>query len=128
MWKSSRLRLSLLLVMGACATAGSGGSDLGAPDLLIQEQIRGSGYSTVYDVISSLRPNWLRTRGVDSFAAPSQIQVYVDNTRFGNINTLTQISPVSVYYIQWYDGISASARWGLGHGSGVIYISTTPPR
>jgi hypothetical protein len=127
-WKPLRLRLAPLLLFGACATAGGVSPPVGAPDLLVEEQIRDNGYSSAYDVIAALRPNWLRTRGVDSFTNPGEILVYVDNTRFGGINTLVQIPTVSVYYIQWYDGISAAARWGLGHGNGVIYISTTPPR
>jgi hypothetical protein len=27
-------------------------------------------------------------------------------------------------YMKYFDGISATARWGLDHGAGVIYVST----
>jgi hypothetical protein len=128
MWKPARLTLSLVLVLGACASAGRGGTPQGRSDLLVEDQIRGQSYSTVYDVIVALRPNWLRTRGTDSFNTPTQIQVYVDNMRVGGIATLQQIPTVSTYYVQWYDGLEASARWGLGHGAGAIYVSTAPMR
>ena len=128
MRKPAYLTLSLLLVLGACASAGRVGPTQGRSDLLVEDQIRGQSYSTVYDVIVALRPNWLRTRGTDSFNTPTQIQVYVDNMRVGGIATLQQIPTVSTYYVQWYDGLEASARWGLGHGAGAIYVSTAPMR
>jgi hypothetical protein len=130
MWKPARLALSLVfaLVLGGCATSGGTAMPQGRSDLLVEEQIRANSYATVYDAIVALRPNWLRTRGQDSFNAPSQIQVYIDNVRVGGIPNLQAISAISAYYVQWYDGIEASARWGLGHGSGAIYVSTTPMR
>jgi hypothetical protein len=127
MWKPVRLPLSLLL-LGACATAGGVAPPQGRSDLIVEEQIRGNSYATVYDAVVALRPNWLRTRGSDSFSNPTQIQVYVDNVRVGGIANLQQISSVAAYYVQWYDGIEASARWGLGHGAGVIFVSTAPMR
>ena len=129
MWKPARLQLSLLLLLlGGCATSGGVAAPQGRSDLIAEEQIRGNSYATVYDAVVALRPNWLRTRGQDSFTTPTQIQVYVDNVRVGGISNLQQISSVAAYYVQWYDGIEASARWGLGHGAGVIFVSTTPMR
>ena len=128
MWKPARLQLSLLLLLGGCVTAGGTALPQGRSDLIVEEQIRGNSYATVYDAVVALRPNWLRTRGADSFNSPTQIQVYVDNVRVGGIANLQQISSVSAYYVQWFDGIEASARWGLGHGSGVIFVSTSPMR
>lgn len=130
MWKPARLALSggLLLALAACASTSGTSLPQGRSDLLVEEQIRANSYATVYDAIVALRPNWLRTRGADSFNSPTQIQVYIDNVRVGGINNLQQIAAISAYYVQWYDGIEASARWGLGHGSGAIYVSTTPMR
>ena len=125
MWKPVRAIFALLLVVGGCASGGVSAPQ-GRSDMLVEEQIRGNSYSTIYDAIVALRPNWLRTRGVDSFSSPSQVQVYVDNMRLGGIQNLQQIPSVAVYYAQWYDALEASARWGLGHGSGAIYVSTTP--
>lgn len=126
--KPVRALLTALLVLGGCVSAGGRAGPQGRSDLLVEEQIRGNSYATVYDAILALRPNWLRTRGLDSFSSPTRIQVYVDNMRLGGIENLQQIPSVSVYYAQWYDGLEASARWGLGHGSGAIYVSTTPQR
>lgn len=127
MWKPVRAVFALLLLVGGCASGGRSAPQ-GRADLLVEEQIRGNSYSTIYDAIVALRPNWLRTRGIDSFSSPSQVQVYVDNMKLGGVQNLQQIPSVAVYYAQWYDALEASARWGLGHGSGAIYVSTTPPR
>lgn len=124
-----RLVLTLLLfVLSGCASAGPGTRTGGRSDLIVEEQIRSRGFTSAYDVVETLRGNWLRTRGQDSFSTPSEIQVYVDNVRLGGINTLRQISPISITYIQWFNPIDASARWGLGHGAGAIYVSTSTAR
>ncbi|MBW3630584.1 MAG: hypothetical protein KY464_14975 [Gemmatimonadetes bacterium] len=128
MSKGFSLAVALALVLSACASSGARGPAQGRSDLLVEEQIRGQSYATVYDAVVALRPNWLRTRGADSFSSPTQIQVYVDNMRLGGVANLQQISTVSAYYVQYFDGLEASARWGLGHGSGAIYVSTTPMR
>jgi hypothetical protein len=125
--RKASLTLSLFVLLGACASAGQL-PPRGGANLLLEDDIRGNSFSTVYDAVAALRPNWLRTRGPDSFRSPSQIQVYVDNMRFGGVADLRQIPTLSAYYVQWYDGLEASARWGLGHGAGAIYVSTSPTR
>ena len=126
--RKAHLMLSLLLLLGACASAGGIGRPMRRPDILMEDQIRGQSFASVYDAVVALRPNWLRTRGPDSFRSPTEVQVYIDNMRVGGVSNLRQISTLSTYYIQWFNGLEASARWGLGHGSGAIYVSTTPMR
>ena len=126
MRRSTLTVLVLQLVLAACAPNGQSASPVGGrPDLLTEEQLRSQSYTTAFEAVSSLRPQWLRTRGVDSFRAPTQIQVYLDNMRLGGVNSLQQIPSVAVYWIRWYDGLDATARWGLDHGQGAIYVSTS---
>lgn len=133
MWRSTRnlMLLFALLAMGAC-TASSGNSGSSRPrgdrNLLTQEQIRESNHQTLYDVVQSLRSNWLHDRGVDSFSNPTQILVYMDDVRLGGVETLRSIPTLGISYVRWYDGIAASGRWGLDHGKGVIYVSSSPGR
>jgi hypothetical protein len=84
-------------------------------------------YSTVYDAVEAMRSNWLNTRGADSFNNPSVVRVYLDNVSLGDKETLKTISVSSISYVRWYDGVTATSRWGLNHGAGVIYVSTRPP-
>jgi hypothetical protein len=48
----------------------------------------------------------------------------VDNTRLGDIETLRGIHPSTILSIQHFDANGATARWGVGHSAGVIYITT----
>lgn len=83
-------------------------------------------FTTAYDVVETLRSNWLNTRGADSFNTPSYVRVYLDNASLGGKETLRTIAISTVVYIRYFDGISATSRWGLDHGAGVIYVSTRP--
>ncbi len=120
--------LPLLLAI-ACAGRGTSGENAGPgrarADLLTQEQIRS--FTDAYQAVEALRSRWLSARGPDSFSAPSRVLVYRDDMQLGGVGALRTISTSDVAYIRYYDGIAASARWGLGHGAGVIYISTASP-
>ncbi|MGH7616968.1 MAG: hypothetical protein ACREPM_07050 [Gemmatimonadaceae bacterium] len=83
-------------------------------------------FNTAFDAIEALRSNWLKTRGTDSFQSPSQVRVYLDNISLGDTATLRTIPLTNIVYIRYFDGIQATARWGLDHGVGVIYVSTRP--
>ena len=91
---------------------------------LTREQIAESHFNTAYDAVEALRSNWLRARGTDSFQTPSEVVVYLENTRLGGTETLREIAANTIVYIRFYDGVSATARWGIGHAAGVIYVST----
>ena len=128
MRKHVPLVLALALLLGACATNGAS-ARTGRSDMIVQEQIAGRGFASAYDAIETIRGGWLRTRGATTLiGTEAEIQVYLDNTRLGGIETLRQIPAVNVAYIQWYNANDATARWGIGHGAGAIFVSTTAIR
>ena len=137
-----RLAVGLtLLAAAACASGGSRASTNGASNsshqsmsagaranVLTLDDIQKAHIPNVFDLVSTLRPRWLQTRGVDSFQKPSEIQVYLGNTRMqGGLNALRELSSLGVTKIEWVDGITASSRWGLDHGAGAIVVSTSAP-
>ena len=93
-------------------------------NLLTQGELHEHHFTTAYEAVASLRARWLETRGTDSFNAPSRVLVYLDDTRLGGVETLRAIWLVNVMYIRYIDGVTASGRWGLDHGQGVILVST----
>jgi hypothetical protein len=120
--------IALAATVTACASAGTGAPRVDR-NLLTQEQIQETNRQNAYEVVETLRSNWLRTRGPTSLnSQDAQIQVYIDDNRLGGIETLRTISTSLIDHIRWYDGIAATGRWGLDHGAGVIYISTRPER
>lgn len=125
------LLASVLAFAGGCASGAAGGTD--APrvrvrhDLITREQIQASRATNPYDVVQSLRSSWLRERGNDSLSGSgTKVQVYYDDQRVGGVETLRSIPLPQVAYIRWFDSNAASGRWGLGHGQGVIYVSSQP--
>lgn len=113
-------------VVGGCTTASGSRAPRGDRNLLTQEQLLATHQTNLYDIVEALRSNWLRTHGVDSFAAPTPVWVYFDDARLGGIESLRAVSPHAVTYVRYYDGVAATARWGVGHGQGVIFISSYP--
>lgn len=97
-----------------------------APNLITAKQMLDNRFLTVYDAVASLHSNWLQARGPDSFTKPTEVRVYLDNTSLGGISTLHEIATNTVTWVKYFDGISATGRWGLGHGAGVIFVSTHP--
>lgn len=128
--RASVARLVSCVVLAAAA--GCALQHAGPPDrrtdrsILKQEQIAAQHYNTVYDAIESLRSNWLLTRGTDSFQNPSEVKVYLDNTLLGGTEKLREIAAKDVTFIKYFDGVAATARWGVGHAAGVIFLSTHP--
>jgi hypothetical protein len=94
--------------------------------MLTKEQITENHFNTAYDAVEALRSNWLKARGPDSFQSPSEVLVYLDNTRLGGTDTLREIAANTIYYMRFFDGVAATGRWGIGHAAGVIYVSTHP--
>ncbi|MBL0939093.1 MAG: glycosyl hydrolase 115 family protein [Gemmatimonadaceae bacterium] len=118
------LLLSVALV-DACARSGPRG-DRVDPNVISREQIVRHGFINAYLAVEALHANWLQSRGTNSFSTPSTIWVYLDNVKLGGIESLRALTLQQVRYIRHYNPVEATARWGLDHGAGVIFIATLP--
>ena len=121
----SRVVPAVLLVIGASSCAAAR-SSTGSSDrtVISRGQLDQNHFQTAYDAVEALHSNWLRTRGSDSFESPSEVKVYVDNSLVGGTAALRNIATPTISYLKYYDGVTATARWGVGHGAGVILVST----
>lgn len=120
------LAVLVLFLTSACGTRPSP-QDSALPvsrDVLTRAEFTVGDFSNAYDVVLALRSSWLRPRGVDSFRSPTEVQVYLDDMRLGGVEELRNIRLTNVEYIRYFDGLAASARWGLDHGQGVIFVSS----
>lgn len=125
-------------------------------DLITREQIEGVKSSNLLDVIEALHSNWLRERmptprdrattRLDTSGKSQQyvaenngagrsmpgenggIQVYIDGTRVGGLAELKNIRPGDVYSVRRINGVDAQARFGIGHGAGVLFVSSVTMR
>jgi hypothetical protein len=95
--------------------------------------------ATAYEVVSILRPAWLRARGVkhpsttgartggevDWSRLEQDIPIYLDHNRVGDtLNSLRDLSASRIATIERLSGGEAQARLGSGHPSGAIMITS----
>jgi len=114
----------LALPAGGCAARNANVPDRTDRNIISQEQIKEHGFITAYDAVEALRSTWLRTRGTNSLNKPTEVLVYIDDNRLGGVQTLKQVTTSQIIQIRFVDGLTATARWGLDHGQGVILVVT----
>lgn len=125
-WQIVRM-LAFAVVVTACASRGKSGArqQNARADLLTSEELRAGQWRNAYDAVSSLRARWLQPRGPDTIIGkPGEVQVHLDDVHLGGVDTLREIPVIEIAYIQFFDPATASARWGLDHSHGAIYVST----
>ncbi len=135
MWRISKIGL----VLAAGLAAGCAGRVVKAPaafdarQTITREEIEKTHAVNAYEAVERLRSNWLRLKGTTQLpsAGGSQFEeapvlVYIDDQRYGDVETLKRIEIAAVEYIRFYKPAEASARWGFDHGGGVIFVSTRP--
>lgn len=116
---------AVLLAGSAVACSSTGGNTSGGnPDLITREQILEQPEQSAFELIERLRPRWLRARSQGSFSnpTPEYAVVYVDDMRFGEINSLHRINAAEIDRIEFISGLDATTRFGTGTGGGVIHI------
>jgi hypothetical protein len=96
------------------------------PNLIEQPEIEGSTALDAYALIQEARPNWLHSRGPISIRDPNAgvLQVYLNGSQFGDVNKLREIQRREIRELRFYSAADAQMRFGLGHGGGVIDVST----
>lgn len=90
---------------------------------------------SVYDLVYSLRRNWLYTRGADAMApapdealpAPGepQLEVFLDAMPLGTVSRLRELPIAGVLGVRYFDPAAATYRWGGEYSHGVIEVVTT---
>jgi len=116
------LATAVLLLLGGCYSADQAINRDSDRSVLTQEDFGTASYRTAYAAVESLRPRWLRSRGQGSFRGSSQVQVYVDDSRVGGVEQLRYIAISAVESMRYIDANAATARWGLDHEDGAIYV------
>ena len=99
---------ALVVAIAACASSGTGGvSTRTSPDKISRSEITASSATNAYEVISRLRPNWLRppaTATIGGGVVRSQaLLVYLNNQRLEDVNALKSISAEGLDTAQWID-------------------------
>jgi TonB-dependent Receptor Plug Domain len=112
----------------ACASAGSGTTSVGASDanMITAAQISASQQSNAYDVVSKLRPNFLKSRGRTTIYGQGSdyATVFLDGQSFGDLGSLRNIASSQIRSIKFIRGTDAVTVYGMQYGAGVIDVRT----
>jgi len=121
--------LYVLAVAGlaACASAPSGHA---ARDynVISQNEITAQNGANAWDLITHLRPSYLKTRGRTSInnssVSTEYASVFMDGQYFGDLTSLRNIPSMNIREIHYLPANEAVTRYGMQYGSGVIEIRT----
>jgi hypothetical protein len=120
-----RLIALLLLLSSACASnPQSESAPRGDRNLLTQKELLDQHFLNAYEAVEALRSQWLQPRGPDSFNTPSRVWVYMDNVKLGDVESLRGVAVNTIMSIRHLSANEATARWGVGHAAGAIYLQT----
>ena len=105
---------------------------------LAQAEIEGKAtqFANAYDMVRTLRPTMLTTRGLTRAAQPrsamwesnGDIKVYLDGMRYGGVESLRTISAVNVVEVRWLSAVDATVRYGTGNAAGAIVVTSRSGR
>ena len=100
-------RLSLALFAAACASSGAGGSARSNPDVISRAEVSASNATNAYELVSRLRPNWLRATATGTIGGGSitnqAILVYLDRQRLESLDALKTVSVEVIDSVNWLD-------------------------
>lgn len=112
----------------ACATAGPEQQTSARPSstVISPDEIRASTATNAFELLESLRPNWLQARGLQSLQGEGQLAVYLNGIRIGGPEELRSMALNGLTSVRYLDARTATQRWGTGHPHGAIVFSTAP--
>ena len=118
--------IPLVLLVTACASAGTNGQGASAPrgsrDVITQAEVEATDVSTVLDLIRRLRPEYLRARGGGASIGP--VVFYLDGVKQQSVDALQTISKEIVREVRYLNATDATMRFGTDHTAGAVLVST----
>jgi hypothetical protein len=123
------LRRTLLLLMLApvvsCASGGQSAGPSRNRDIITAEEVARTTFSTAYEVVESLRPEFMRSRSTSMGTGQSDnAVVYIDGVRAGGLNELRRVPREQIQEIRYLSGSDATTIYGTGHVGGAILVTT----
>ena len=112
---------------GRCVTGFGDVQASRASNLLLPDQVPGAGSLDLHTVVTRHRALWLVTRGTSSLGAGQPV-VYVDDVRYGGVETLRGVTASSVRLARFLSGPQAHLKYGVNHAEGAIELYTSCPR
>lgn len=126
------LLLAALVVFPGCGSSSGASSQPSvgpaarpSADVITRDEIERGHWQNAYELIEQRRPSWLRAHGAKTiYGETPEVQVRIDNSHLGGVNTLRDIPVTEITSIHFVDPVTAAAQWGGDHVNGAIVIST----
>ena len=128
MWRRASLvlvGLSLTACAAATQTSRRPAFVVAGRDVITAAEIVAARVTDAYQAVLELRPEFLRRRGasIPSYAR-KPVVVYLDEMPWGTAESLRHIPLERVRLIRYISPMEADLRWGTGHSSGAILVTT----
>jgi len=123
--RAARLLLMMVLPILACTRA-SNRPGTGDRDTITEQEIATSSAVNAYEAVQRLRGNFLSNRGKTTILGKSSAMpiVYLDGVRYGEVQSLRNISASQVQAIRLYRAYDAQQKYGNDVMGGVIEVTT----
>lgn len=115
------MALSLIMLVQACVSAGSGDGIRRDPDLILAEELADYSTMRLTDAVRQLRPRWMSVRGS---ATGSAVPVVMDGGAPQDWAIMDSLRPDQVRSIRFHSAADATMRWGTGFPNGLIEVTT----
>jgi len=119
--------MTIAIVLIGCTHPSTAASPSSDSSVITQEQIEPLHAANAYDVVAALRPSFLQSRGrqsPDPRIPAIPVRVYVDDTSYGDANSLRGIPIGQIEEIRFYQSYDAQYKFGTGNAGGVIQVIT----
>jgi hypothetical protein len=115
-----------LAISTACASAGTATPGARNANVISESEIAASHEANAYEVIRTLRPLYLKSRGRSSIngSGTDYATVFVDGQQYGDLTTLRNVVSSQIREIRYYSAADAMTRFGMQAGGGAIDIRT----
>lgn len=112
-----------MLGVAACSAAPRGA--MHSSNVLTREELESMPVSTAYDAVQRLRPQWMsRPLAPSGQPGSNPILVYVDRHQVGTVDELRHMTVDQIEVMEFVSPADATTRYGTGHASGIIEVTT----
>ena len=118
------LTVAVVLLVSACTAQKAGRPMSARRDVITEEEIEASNATNVYDLVASLRGEFLKDRGIISIKTNTREKavVFLNDQEYGIVETMRNIPKGRVSEVRYIAGVDAVNRFGAQYGGGIIML------
>ena len=120
-----KTRLALLCLLGLAACSAAPRGSMRSSNLITREELELVQVASAFDAVQRLRPQWMsRPLAPTGQPGSNPILVYVDRHQVGTVEELRHLTVDQIEVMEFVSAADATTRYGTGHASGIIEVTT----